>query len=105
MQITSLQTYYSEVLPNLSDRQQQIIDALKYIGNFTNKELSEFLEWDINRITPRVNELVKLGIICEKGKRKCKYTGRTAIECGLAERKVRNYEYGKGKICKYEILG
>lgn len=87
MQTTSLTTYHSEIVPTLSDRHQRVMDALRYIGYFTNKELAEFLEWEINSVTPRVNELVKRGLIERKSSRPCKYTGRTAIEWGIAHHK------------------
>lgn len=82
MQSTSLRAFYRDVLPNLGERHKHVIIALG-TGDFTNNELSSYLGWEINRVTPRVNELKERGLVEEKGKRPCKNTGRLAIVWGL----------------------
>jgi predicted transcriptional regulator len=90
-QETSLRTFMSEVIPTLSERHQEVLMAFQN-DDFTNKELSVHLGWDINRVTPRVNELVKMGIIAERERRQCHHTGRTAIVWGInRDRKVNEY--------------
>lgn len=83
IQSTSKQVYFSEVLPTLGDRQKAIYSVLNKHYNLTNKELSSLLGWEINTITPRVNELVKKGFVHEVERRKCKVTGRNSIAWGV----------------------
>lgn len=45
----------------------------------TNTEASTVIGLPINQITPRTNELVKLGRLKDAGRKKCSITGRTAI--------------------------
>ncbi len=91
MQTTSLSAY-SLILPTLGDKQATVLTALMNSGGLTNKELSEFLGWDINRVTPRVNELVKKGLVCEVEKRTCMFTKHTAIAWGIVQdKKVDNF--------------
>lgn len=81
IQQTSLLAY-NEVLGDLGRRQKQVLEAFQ-IKDFTNQELSEYLKWPINTITPRVGELRIKGLVVEKERRKDKSTGRTAIVWGL----------------------
>lgn len=89
MQPTSLLAYFSEVLPDLGDRQMEVLRV--FIQNtamdFTNTELSDELDRPINTITPRVYELRGLGkknplkdnpLLVESQTRECKITRRQA---------------------------
>ena len=59
---TSLETYYKEVKPHLNVKQQTIYIALQMSKRpVCNQELADYLQQPINTVTPRVNELVKLG--------------------------------------------
>ena len=81
MQQTSLLAF-KEVLETLGNRQKTVIQVFeqeKSRHDITNAELSSLLGWEINRVTPRTNELVKKGVLRESQKRKCTRTGRTAI--------------------------
>lgn len=79
MQETSLAAYRSEVEPTLSERQSLVFAALGKAGPMTNCELAEYLGWRINTVTPRTNELVKIGRATRDCQRPCRITGRTAI--------------------------
>ena len=79
IQPTSQQAYFTEVLPTLTDRHQQVLKALATVENATNSELSRMLGWEINRITPRIFELREKKLVVEASKRKCKITGRKAL--------------------------
>ncbi len=85
IQETSQQAYFTEVLPTLAERHQEVLKVLATVPDATNMELKEMLKWEINRVTPRVHELVhpkdpeEKPLIEEVGRRKCKITGRTAI--------------------------
>ena len=85
VQETSTKAYREEVKPTLGDRQKCVVDA--FVSNdyrsMTNKEIADFLQWEINCVTPRIFELRKLGVVEEIEKRKCRATGRTAIAWGL----------------------
>ena len=78
VQDTSAQAYYA-VLQTLGYKQEMVYLKLKEIGNATNNELKQALGWEINTVTPRVNELRKLGIVKEGTRRPCRVSGMTAI--------------------------
>jgi len=75
---TSLDVYFDEVLPTLGARQKQVLNV--FFENpgrdFSNMELAEYLNWSINRVTPRTYELRGRRILTESRKRKCGVTGR-----------------------------
>lgn len=77
IQDTSLQAYYNEVKPTLGERQRVVYEALKTKEDITNTELSLLLDWPINTVVPRVNELRKIGLVEDAGKRICRVTGRS----------------------------
>lgn len=79
VQSTSLFTYRNEVLPTLGARQKSVMDELAKCENMTNGELAVALGWQINRVTPRTNELVKAGRVVEACRRSCRVTGRRCI--------------------------
>jgi hypothetical protein len=72
---------YKETLPKISQSQKKI---LKVIENekepFCQKRILELIQlnyskhYQINQITPRVNELVEMGVLIEVGRKKTKYT-------------------------------
>jgi len=78
-QETSRIAYRHDALPTLGDRQRVVYEAIQTRENFTNSELSAYLVWPINTITPRIFELRKLGLVIEDCKRRCRVTGRMAI--------------------------
>ena len=57
---------------------EAVLSAFRRRERFTNLELARFLEWEINTVIPRVNELVKKGVLEEHCKRQCEISGRTA---------------------------
>ena len=57
MRNTQLESW-SRLQPELNKRQQQVLQALKELGNSaTNRQLAKHLGWEVNRITGRINEL------------------------------------------------
>ena len=72
---------YRDVLPQLSERYQEYLSALRGVGHpATDQEVSRFAgHGDPNYFRPRRNELVKLGMIVEVGKRSCCVSGKTAL--------------------------
>lgn len=79
VQQTSRIAYREEIKPTLGIRQEATLYALRRLGPSTNKEVSRWLELEINSITPRMYELVKKGLVREWGTRLCKITGRRCI--------------------------
>jgi hypothetical protein len=81
VQDTSINTYYDIIKEGLVGQKQ--IEVLGYIGkypNSTDKEISIGLGININCVTGRRNELVKLNIIEENGKRLCNITRREVYQ-------------------------
>lgn len=80
MQTTSLQAY-DKIQPHINNNQEQILNLFyeNPYTDFTNMEIAYNLKWSINRITPRVLELRKLGLLTESRKRPCTVTKNNAI--------------------------
>jgi hypothetical protein len=76
IQPTSLDAYQNL---KIGPRQRIIFLAFWKYGAVTNLEISTWEKIPINQVTPRTNELVKLGFIVESHKRKCSVSGRIAI--------------------------
>jgi predicted transcriptional regulator len=77
-QETSLLAYES-IQDELGNKQTQVLAVLDLNPDgLTNQEVSDYLGWPINTVTPRMNELVRKGFVVESGRRICK-TGRKAI--------------------------
>lgn len=83
-QDTSREAFH-DIQPELGDRQHEVLKAFRTHGPMTNTELSRIIGLPINMITPRTNELVKLGFVKEHSRRPCKITGRRAIVWGTKE--------------------
>ncbi len=58
---TSRESY--KKLNDLGDKQREVYDALQKLGAATDRELTEFLDWEINQLLPRRGELVEFGFI------------------------------------------
>lgn len=85
IQDTSLWAY-ARATQNLGKKQKEVLDALRFFPDATNAELAARLNWPVNRITPRVLEIRKMGLILDAGKRTCKVTGSTAHARGSVVR-------------------
>jgi len=60
-----------------SDKQKQIIEALKTSPHLSRSDLSEKLGWKINQVCPRVLELIEQGRIRVSGTKEDTESGRT----------------------------
>lgn len=85
IQDTSQKAFHEEVIPTLSKRHKDVLEALQSLGQATNTELSQCLGWSINRVTPRVLELRGRGLVFQADKRPCKVTGRMAYVWSVKE--------------------
>lgn len=77
IQDTSLWAY-SLATQNLGKKQKEVLDCLRYFPDATNAELAARMNWPINRVTPRMGELRKQGLVLESCRRRCKVTGSMA---------------------------
>lgn len=59
---TSMEAF-ERILPKINDRQEQILLHLSRFGEQTNKMISHSIKLPINSVTPRTNELLKMGLI------------------------------------------
>lgn len=58
----------------------EVLQTLSELGSATDTEIARELGYlDINKVRPRRNECVKLGLVHEVGQRECGYTFRKAI--------------------------
>ena len=73
IQQTSLDCYIEvqEDKTALAQSQQTVYDLIKRYDNLTDSEIASILNWGINRVTPRRNELVKMGVISKYHIRPC----------------------------------
>ena len=76
MQQTSIISFQNLQIGN---RQKIVLNAFMNHGACTNLEISTWYNIPINQVTPRTNELVKLGLIKESHKRRCSISNRYAI--------------------------
>ena len=78
IQETSLMAYL-EIVPSIGAKQKVVFNAICSHNGITNMELAAELRWSINRVTPRVHELRRIGLVKLKEKRNCNITGRLAM--------------------------
>ena len=64
-------------LKNLDGKRKTVYDIIKAKGKATNRMIAKALDWDINRVTGRVTELVNLRMVTSDGTHKDKETNRT----------------------------
>lgn len=63
----SLHAYINDVLPRLSERQKEVLNALRYLGQATCSEVAVLLGVPHHTISGRTCELKKKGIIISDG--------------------------------------
>lgn len=75
---TAVESYYS-IIDKLPDKRKIVYEALLEIQPACNLDVSEHLNLPINRITPRMNELVNLEVVVESHRGLCARTGKRVI--------------------------
>ena len=75
---TSLLSYV-KALENIGEKQLEVLKCLDTFYSATNLMVARKLGWDINRITPRMNELVKMRLVKEERMDICPEGGRKSI--------------------------
>ena len=58
---TSTLAYSS--IDHLGNKQMEVLEKIEELQPCSNKQIAESLRWEINRVTGRVNELAKKGLI------------------------------------------
>lgn len=61
MSYTSRLAYDS--VQNLGEKQSEVLSKIEELQPCSNKKIAKALGWEINRVTGRVNELAKMGLI------------------------------------------
>lgn len=75
---------YSKIQDLLGQRQMQVYEAIGDLGIATNEMISDYLNWPINRVTGRVTELKRYGLVDVEGLGKNK-SGFTAKLWGVRD--------------------
>jgi hypothetical protein len=75
---TAVQTYH-DIIDSLPDRRMVVYKALLELKTACNLDVADFLKLPINRVTPRMNELVKLEVVVEDHRGLCGTTNRRVI--------------------------
>jgi DNA-binding MarR family transcriptional regulator len=78
IQETSRQAYEA-IQPTLTERQRPVLKFIEQFGPVTNREIAAGLHLDINQVTPRTNELVKLNLVEAAGRKKDPVTNKSGI--------------------------
>ena len=75
---TSLKAYM-EIQPHLGRMEADVLAAIKQHPRCTDSELTFFMGYgyDKNKVRPRRNKLLELGLIHDAGKRRCELTSMT----------------------------
>lgn len=75
--ITSGAAYHGTKESNRDYCRQQVLIAVKKLQPCTDRQISEYLNWPINRVTPRRGELVDSGAVVLAMKEPDPLTNRT----------------------------
>lgn len=73
---TSLPAYF-EAMTNINEKQKKVLYAIQSLGICNDHQISEYLGWPINRVTPRRGELIDAGLIETAFRGRDFETGRT----------------------------
>ena len=81
---------YEKIKGKLGDRQQKVYDAIREMGIASNEMIADFLGWPINRVTGRVTELNRFGLLNLEGlgKNKTGYSAKLWSAVDLNDRKL-----------------
>lgn len=88
---TSLDAYDSV---DLAARQADVLRALRALGEATDQEIAGWLDWTINRVTPRRGELAAMGLV-HRARRRIGPTGRYVSVWALVPKQMELFTEGK----------
>lgn len=75
---TAIDSYYS-VIDKLPTKRRNVFNAIKELSSASNLDIASHLRIPINQVTPRTNELVKLGVVEEDCRKESPVTGKRVI--------------------------
>ena len=79
VQYTSYRSY-NEIACHLPDKQKKVFDVLtEHPNGMTIKEIARALMKDANEISPRIDEMRRLGVVTRCIKKYCSITGKLAF--------------------------
>lgn len=81
---TSIRAYYDE-LPKIGARQRQVLEALAYHGNLSNREIAKMTGLEIATVCGRCFELRQAGLVKEYGTKVDPATKKTVTIWGLVQ--------------------
>ncbi len=87
IQPSSIRAFYN-ILPTLGARHRAVMEELGKGESLTNSELSARLNWQINRVTPRIHELREKGLVEFADERICRVTGKKVNAWRLVKPKL-----------------
>ena len=76
-QQTSIEAFHE--LERLPEKRRVVYEAIRAMKEACNLDVAYYLRIPINRVTPRTNELVKLGLVEEAKKDISSRTGKRVI--------------------------
>lgn len=80
---TAIQSFYS--IKNLPEKRRIVYEAIEHLGEACNLDIAYYLKIPINRVTPRTNELVKIGLVVEAKRDISQRTGKRVIFWKISE--------------------
>lgn len=63
MSIASTSLFAYRSIANIGAKQSIVLEKIEELQPCSNKQIAKALGWEINRVTGRVNELAKMGLI------------------------------------------
>lgn len=63
MTVASTSLFAYRTIANLGEKQSKVLEKIEELQPCSNKQIARALGWEINRVTGRVNELAKIGLI------------------------------------------
>ena len=81
----SIESYREFSGEQLGDRQRKVYECIRENGPVTNRELSLITNLPINSVTPRVHELVQMGMVYSLGRIYDEKTDRRVNEWAVIE--------------------
>lgn len=81
---------YAKIYESLGRRQHEVYEALKELTVASNEELADHLGWPINRVTGRITELKKFGLVDVHGlgMNRSGHTAKLWTACDINDRKL-----------------
>lgn len=82
---------YESIKSKLGYKQETVYNAIKELGTPTNEVIADHLGWPINRVTGRVTELKRFGLVevYGLGKNKTGFSAKQWVAVDLNDKKLK----------------